>query len=348
MDDIAQRYNVSLGELWRRETDEARAMRDELHEALVDAFDQQDLIDLVNSSFVNDASDINIEGAAKTIVTNLLSWARNNSRLADVVIEAYAANESNTKLKNFKDRYLSETGGRIPIYFVVASMLLGDISALEDEIASKATKFVEFQQALKNSGVTDWKSAYHAEKRESWRPPSEQRAVIEVIEETFARLTSTTSQSADPAHLELKFVSDEFFGPDREKYLALCTLIEQSGAIIIVDAISLFHPTVRERLKDSALIPRDNVSLLVFSPVNPMAKQLNQLIEAAVDTALGRALYRFNKEFDQGYEVGIGNLLAMQRWLYSIAVPGVAARARKIKPNRSNVDIVREFQSGGR
>jgi hypothetical protein len=331
---------MDLDTIWEEDPNEAKNMLKELRRALLDAFSSsQALTKYLNRGFPQDVQAIDTSGSPDDIVSELLIWARASGKLTDVAVEACDQNSDNPRLKQFKDKYLSTTRGRIPIYFVVASMTSEEVGKLDDgtifQSAKEALAFQTFRETLQKNGVADWKSTYSVE-REDWRPPSEDRKVCEVIQDTFTRFNRTNLELTDATPLDPQFVSADFFGLDEQKFYDTCTLIEQSGAIIIVDAISFFHPTIQERLTQSALIPRDNVSLLIFSPINPLVIHINQLIEDVVRDALGRALNRFNTYFDWRYEVGVGNILAMQRWLYSLAVPGIAANAQKLKPLDKN------------
>ncbi|HKP53157.1 MAG TPA: CHAT domain-containing protein [Chloroflexia bacterium] len=98
--------SLDLETLWRSNSAEGKAARDELRDALLDAFSKQDLINLINGAFPNDTDDIDTSGSSRTIVTNLLTWAKTRQRLAEVVRVAQAENDSNILLQAFANKHL--------------------------------------------------------------------------------------------------------------------------------------------------------------------------------------------------------------------------------------------------
>jgi hypothetical protein len=150
------------------------------------------------------------------------------------------------------------------------------------------------------------------------------------------------------APLDPKFVSDDFFGLDDQKFADTCDALTASNAIIVIDAISLFHPDLRERLIQSGITDEKSVSTLTFSPVDPSAIHVNQLVEQMAQVALVRAFKRFKSDFDQRCEFGIGDLLAMQRWLYSRGKSAADSENNK-RPRDSNRSEARKVgeQNGG-
>lgn len=138
-----------------------------------------------------------------------------------------------------------------------------------------------------------------------------------------------------------KFSSADFFDEDHTKRVQTWDQLRLSGCVLIVDAVSLFHPVLRQRLSQSEMSSNERAAMLVLSPVNSSTIQVNQLIEQVISSQMELTFSRFDEHLDRLCEIGVGDLRALQRWLFAI-LPETATIVQNQKPNPKNRRIIRQ------
>lgn len=238
----------------------------------------------------------------------------------------------------------------IDVPIVVAAMNQTEATALAEETIFKSddiapaerTRFQQFRQALQSLGFNELRSHYGAE-RESWRPPAFQQGTIgEVIDHIFDRVNHLEDESQKLPTLIPYFLSGDFFGNRTARQLAVKHL-RQFGGILIIDAVSLFHPMIRQGISRSEVGSNKRVAVLVVSPVDASIIPVNQVIEQVIDLQLEGVLTRFDYELDHLCEIGLGDLRALSRWLFSV-LPETAANVQKQRPSPSTLARLRQMR----
>jgi hypothetical protein len=232
----------------------------------------------------------------------------------------------------------------IEVPFVVAAMNHGEVAALKkekdgifDDPTVAPIERIQFQQLealLKENWILHYK-----QNREDWRPHTCQDGTIgAVVGEIFAHINQCEREPNNLPMLTQKSFSEDFFLPGRQA--EAWDYLQQSGGLLIIDAVSLFHPTLRHALVQSTLTSDDNIAVLVISPSSLHRLPVNDLIETLISERLKMTFSRFAERLDSRCEVGAGDLIALQRWLFA-ALPGTAefVQKQKIVLNRR---VVRE------
>ena len=195
-----------------------------------------------------------------------------------------------------------------------------------------------FRKALREHGINiaDLLDNY-GEAREDWRPHTCRESTIgDIVLELVDRINDQRSGTDEPV-IELEFSSSSFFAEDK---VETWDRLGRKGCVIIVDAVSMFHPDLCHDLLHSELGSNEQVAMLVLSPVNPCTIPVNQHIEQGISSQMQRAFARFNTKLDELCEFNVGDLLTLRRWLLRV-LPDVAnaIEGQKMRPaNRAMID----------
>jgi hypothetical protein len=236
--------------------------------------------------------------------------------------------------------------GVTDIPFVIVAMTRDQANALMTATAldcsdvDERTRCEKFKEALKEHGIeiANLPDSY-GEAREEWKPPISQGSTIyEIVWDTVERINAE-GLAVDSPRVRPSFWSAKFF--DEETSVATWNDLRQSGCVIIVDAVSMFHPQLCQDFLASGIDLSEHVAMLVLSPVNSCEISVNELIEREICERMKRVLSHFRTRFNKRYEFSTGNLLTLQRWLSSI-LPGVTETVQRRRPTRSSLELVQE------
>jgi hypothetical protein len=237
----------------------------------------------------------------------------------------------------------------IEIPFVIVAMTHDEANELITEnvfdnpnVAQvERTRFQAFGKALQEHGIADLLNHY-GESREDWQPHTcQQGTVEEIILDTALFFNQRHSERSRRPLVHPRFYSSDFFAEDKDARLEIWNQLSRSGCIMIVDAVSMFHPVLRRILSRSEMGSNERVAILALSPVDSCAIPVNHLIEQEMSSQMQRAFARFSKYLDRLCEFGIGDLRAIQRWLF-VTLPEAAAIVQNQRPNPSSRELVRE------
>lgn len=236
----------------------------------------------------------------------------------------------------------------IKIPFVIVAMTEQEADALDketvfddEEVApAERERFRTFKQALQAHGIADLQKFY-SEKRGGWKPYSHPHCSIEeIIIEISDVVNKSEKVGTNLPLLEPEFFSEDFFSKDDGPPTSLWTQLSRSGCVLVVDAVSIFHPLLRKTLSDSEVSSNEFVAMLMLSPVSTSEIDVNKLIETIVGLQMKRAFSRFHEQWDRLCEIGIGDLRSLQRWLFAV-LPEEAAIVREQRRSL-NRRVVRE------
>lgn len=198
-------------------------------------------------------------------------------------------------------------------------------------------RFQEFQATLAEYGFDDLAGCYH-DSRDAWRPPSyREQSVKHIIRQMAERINHQDLATLNQLKIRPRFISADFFAADPEIRSRVWQTHEW-GSIIVADSVSLFHPWVHKILSNSEMSSREDVAVLILSPINFGEMVVNQLIEQKI---MERALTRFTGHLDKLCEFGTGDLRALQRWLFMV-LPELANQIHKMQPYPANREIMRK------
>jgi hypothetical protein len=202
-------------------------------------------------------------------------------------------------------------------------------------------RFEQFKASLQEHGIVDWLPHY-GEHRENWKPHIYQESTIqEIILDVANRINQQRSEMPGLPLVQPQFCSADFFTESQDTKLETWERLGRLGCVIIVDAVSMFHPKLRNSLLRSEMSSNEQVAMLVLSPVNSKEISVNRLIEQEISSQMQLAFARFSKHLDRLCEFGVGDLYALQRWLFA-TLPEAVAIMHNQRPNPSNHKLLRE------
>jgi hypothetical protein len=228
----------------------------------------------------------------------------------------------------------------IDIPFVVVAMSNAEAEALFDEsvfanpIVAQAEQeiFQQFKAIFPKDELDKWLSRY-AEERDEWEPRTTADHTIHTLISSAASSLNQVSQTTGNISLVRPyFYSKDFLSPDDGKRIETWEHLSRSGCVMIVDAVTLFHPILYRRLLQSELSSNPNVaiSMLVLSPE---AHEANNLIEKETKQRLERAFARFDRFDDRLCQLDVGQERNLRRWLVA-TLPEMANRTQlTLHPN---------------
>ncbi|MBI1878354.1 MAG: hypothetical protein HYR94_09035 [Chloroflexi bacterium] len=176
----------------------------------------------------------------------------------------------------------------------------------------------EFLRKLKDimqeCGIEDFTMCYGEESRHKWKPfMTNQMSIQEIIQDVIAKLSRVHGVFIRPRYLSGHFLSLN----SEERYQAREKL-QKYGGVLIVDAISICHPKLRQALLQSQLIgSNDRIAIIVISPLND--SKVNQLFESQIYALhMEEAFRRSVNSLHPLYEFGITDIYNLSRRLSSI------------------------------
>lgn len=240
----------------------------------------------------------------------------------------------------------------IGIPFVIVAMTRDEANDLiteavfdEPTVASvERTRFRQFRESLQEHGINIADLLPHYEEhRQNWRPHTCQRSTIyEIVSDIADLINQQWSETPSLSLIHPQFFSSDFFAKDEDTRIETWDRLGQLGCVIVVDAVSMFHPRLRHNLSHSEMGSNERVAMLVLSPINSCAIPVNQLIEREIGSQMQRAFARFSKYLDRLCEFGVGDLRALQRWLFTV-LPETATIVQNQRPSPSNRRVFREW-----
>lgn len=251
-------------------------------------------------------------------------------------------------LCNETERELGSTR-LVEIPFVIAAMTRGEAQSLAEGTAFASTavpplaqsRFKVLQSTLESYGLVDLPSWYDS-KRDQWRLQKQNDANITieaVVRDTVAHVNDSHRRPRGLSLVYPSFQSEAFFDPSRRA--RLWTRFGQSGCVMIIDAVSLFHPELSNTLLQSGLASNDHVALFVLSPVSSNIIDVNRLIEEEISAHHQWTFTRLYEHLDKLCEFGVGGMRTLQRWLNTI-MPDLEDIASRDRAYQSNLQLMRQ------
>jgi hypothetical protein len=202
--------------------------------------------------------------------------------------------------------------------------------------------FENVNAALKRIGLTDIVANYGSTPDE-WRPHfADSKTMREVVEEMVSLVNKRRQKDSQPP-IVAKFHSEEYLSSDSQILLDKHTELATNPFILILDAISMFHTSLRkDKLQPEQVAIHSGVWLVVISPSgnDEILKDIT-LPEREIGDKLWQQGYSLYNNFNLRYEFGIANNRVLGRWLASV-VPQVAG---KFNSESANPDTRSSFRN---
>jgi hypothetical protein len=126
-----------------------------------------------------------------------------------------------------------------------------------------------------------------------------------------------------------EFIADSFFSDNHLERSKSIHSLRDFGGVLVIDAISMFHPRLSTRIIKSSIDAYDHIAVVVVSPIDvttqPVLENLNKYIEDNFNENMGQAYTRFHTELDHLCEIDLGNLRSLKRWFFR-AIPEMTVR----------------------
>ncbi len=123
---------------------------------------------------------------------------------------------------------------------------------------------------------------YYGSMRNDWNPPIVKKGTIQnALEDVLVKANEDHPRLRDEHPcISPIFLSEDFFSNDDEWRRQTWEYLSKIGCIFIIDAISIFHPMLQEKLKSSELGSNINVSIAVLSPIGNEELAITVIIRA--------------------------------------------------------------------
>lgn len=220
------------------------------------------------------------------------------------------------------------SAGQVTVQLGVVAMRRDQVEELlsqsvvdDPAVATARIEFGKLCTLLSAYGVENLASNY-GEDPDSWKPPLADGSVtvIDAIEHVLDKITQTHSVLPGHPPIVLRSISHDFLSDEAVQRAAARELLEDQGGVIVVDALSLYHPIVHKRLVDSQVFGLHTpIALVVLSPLRADKIPVYQMLHGQVyRTYLERAFEFFVERLDPFYEFNVNDLCSLRRWLFSV------------------------------
>lgn len=218
---------------------------------------------------------------------------------------------------------------------VEAAELLADPKAAAAQFDGETrARFDALLADLTAAGIAPAAGDY-PERRVDWQPfrglPQTVRAVLE---SSARELNERFRSRLRDRSIRLQYYPfDCLLAPDRP-LRRVYRDIADSGCIVVVDELSLFHPKLCETLARSAFATSPQTALVTLAPLDAAR---GRAVEAELEENLRDAFDRFASDFDPQCEFGVGNERRLRRWLHA-SLPQALNGLREPPPDRGALD----------
>ncbi|MCD4739445.1 MAG: hypothetical protein K8R89_09355 [Anaerolineae bacterium] len=231
---------------------------------------------------------------------------------------------------------------RIDVPYVVAAMTRTEADALQSGEVFEGTRIAQIERnrfnALTPFLPEGWIEDY-GELHDDWKLHADHNSIMgTVLDEMFAQINHCLRQPQNLPVIDGISFSEPFFLPEQQ--IKTWEHLRQSGGLLVVDAISLFYPPIREALKQSTLTSREEMAVLVLSPLDFHVAPINSHVKNLVIEEMPMTFARFGEHLDYKYEMGIGDLCGIQRWLFTL-FSNPADMAESIQKRRVDLNRMR-------
>lgn len=220
----------------------------------------------------------------------------------------------------------------------VGGLWSGEVLGHPKARVSDAQSLARLKDALRVHGIESL-DAYYGEHPEDWKPVEfggmSMRSVVAGIAERFNAM-----QAPGSPLIQYQFFSSDFLSPDHVWRNRTWSRLSETGCVVVVDAISLFHPGLRDHFVQSQIQGSERSSIVIVSPYGSASLPINQMLEQEAREQFQRAFNRY-ENLDILCEFGAAELRTLQRWLLSI-LPRTSEFVRSSRPDPGRLADMRE------
>jgi hypothetical protein len=222
---------------------------------------------------------------------------------------------------------------------IILAMIRSEVEDLEKnpDLLQKrlgTTTFEQFQaltQELAKNGIL-WKKRYEGN-RESWRPfDAKGEPIRRIVENIVDELNQKELPRLRQRHIKIQSYPFEAIKEKDPLLRRVYREVAQTGCVLIVDELSLFHPDLREAFNQSPFFNCDQAAMVTLCPFDPGETMANRLLESETRQKLATAFDRFAFDFDPQFEFAVGDERRLKRWLYA-SLPETLRNLREPRPD---------------
>jgi hypothetical protein len=187
--------------------------------------------------------------------------------------------------------------------------------------------------------------SFYGKKRDDWRSPlcqveeGELVTIKKFIEGVVQRINDSACRMSSDYIIDPQFRSEDLTNADKNVRIKAREELEDR-CVLVIDSLSLFHPTVSKFLNDSPLAKstKNVIPIAVPPPYYLPAEPIEELLESAMKEMLESSYYRFENG-DSMCEFGFTHPRALKRWLFATLPEAARKFSRPVarEENRANL-----------
>jgi hypothetical protein len=173
-------------------------------------------------------------------------------------------------------------------------------------------------------------STHYTNDRNQWKPLlNSPNSIQDIVNDVIIKLNHS-SHKQNP--IQLHWCSEDFFS-DSQDGAETRKLLNQTGCIVIVDAISMFHSTIRDFYNRSHVVG-EATPIIVISPLTLLTRQINEKLEKHIYQRVMELPFSYcNGDYKLYYEFETDTNLRIKRWLYAT----IPSFIEKMSPNKADI-----------
>jgi hypothetical protein len=161
-------------------------------------------------------------------------------------------------------------------------------------------------------------SDHYGSTPDDWCPPILDRRPIKDL---ITQISKKVEENISPKYLPLaiRSFSEEFLNENSNNRSKAILELRSRKCLLIIDALSLFHPILRERLEHSGFASGigSNVLIIAIPPISFHVLPIYKYLEQEYQEFMSLVFRDYSEELTNNCEFGIGNVYSLKRWLVS-------------------------------
>jgi hypothetical protein len=239
--------------------------------------------------------------------------------------------------------------------FAMTSSEFEDLWGCSDEWLEKCDarradkkKISELHGNLEKQGLDHERLvASYCTQRRDWKPlsfsDSQETENLNSIDDIIAGIVKGfNSLQSDKLYLVPRDFSDQLLSDDEAIRAKASRDLQETGCVIFVDAISLFHPVISSRFESSRLGMQQNTPIVFVLPFNITWQPVNRILDAHIRKVGQGIPLRFTDDMDILCELNATNQIQLKRWFKSI-LPNVSDQLRRKRVNIAKREAIRKL-----
>ena len=215
-------------------------------------------------------------------------------------------------------------------------LMIVAMTAAEAELfaprSSSVEPFATFSAAMQQYSPIELANRYGTV-RADWKPfAGSPSTIVQLVESVITYMNAQEGPRLRGLWLKVQHYAFDMRTPETRELRHIYMELAQTGCVVVIDDLSLFHPGVREAFRDSPLFNSQQAALVSISPFNADTLPPARMLETELWRRLAVAFDRFDMDYDPQCEFGIGDERRLRRWLHN-SLPQAAQNFREPQPD---------------